>query len=470
MSESWTRFSRELYLEVDVAAGRARGRRLALERALREAVRSGRLRAGTTLPSSRALASDLGLSRGTVVEVYAQLAAEGYLVTRPRSATAVAEVPPWAAAPAGPAARTGPPRHDLRPGRPDPSSFPRAAWLAALRQVLATAPAESVGYGDPRGHAELRTALAGYLGRVRGVRTTPDRLMVCSGFGHGLGLLCQVLRGLGDDVLAVEDPGLPALGQLAETAGLRAVPVSVDERGLRPDLPPDTRAVLVSPAHHYPLGSTLHPSRRAALVAWARRAGGLVVEDDYDAEFRYDRQPVGALQGLAPDHVAYGGTASKSLAPAVRLAWFALPTRIAGPVTDLRRVTDRHSPVLDQLALARLVSSGALDRHLRRMRMRYRRRRDHLVSLLGERVPRVRPVGTSAGLHVTLVLPEDGPTEAQVVAELVRRGVAVHGLAGHCRRPPPAQGIVVGYGAPAGHAYPHAVEALVSGLSELLHA
>ncbi|MGW3142815.1 MocR-like pyridoxine biosynthesis transcription factor PdxR, partial [Streptomyces sp. NPDC001139] len=375
MPKPWATLGVDLHLE-PAGPGVRRG----LTDALREAVRTGRLAPGTRLPSSRALAADLGIARNTVAEAYTDLVAEGWLTARQGSGTRVAErtvVPPADAAPR-PRPRTGP-AHSLVPGTPDLGSFPRAQWLRAARRALATAPNTALGYGDPRGRVELRTALAGYLARARGVRADPERVLVCAGISHGLRILGAVLRARGASTIAVESYGLDAHWDLLADAGLRTVPLPFDERGTDPRKLTDESAVLLTPAHQFPMGGTLHRDRRAAVVDWARRTGGVVVEDDYDGEFRYDRQPVGALQGLDPDHVVYAGTASKSLAPGLRLAWLVLPPDLAVEAARAKGHIDTCG-ALDQLTLAEFLVSGAYDRHVRAARLRYRRRRDALVA------------------------------------------------------------------------------------------
>ena len=369
-------------------AGRCR-RRAGLESALREAVRSGRLVPGTRLPASRQLAADLGLSRNTVADAYGQLIAEGWLAARQGAGTYVAggTIPPPGSA-AGPAVipdrRV---RYDLRPGLPDLAGFPRSAWLAAARRALTSAPAAALGYGDPRGLPELRTALAGYLSRARGVTVTPDRVVVCSGFAQALELLCEVLRSRGARRLAVEGYGQRQHGQLAEAKGLRVTTLPVDDGGAVVDALGGAEAVLLTPAHQFPLGVALAPRRRRQVTGWAAQAGALVIEDDYDGEFRYDRQAVGALQALAPESVAYAGTASKSLAPGLRLGWLVLP---AGWRTTWwpQGQARRFSSGLDQLTLAEFITSGAYDRQVRHARLAYRRRRDTLIAALRREAPR----------------------------------------------------------------------------------
>jgi GntR family transcriptional regulator/MocR family aminotransferase len=399
--------------------------RAQLEDGLRTAVRDGRLPAGSPLPPSRTLARDLAVSRRLVVEAYAQLGAEGYLVPRGGAGTYVAETaaaaPPVALAP-----EPRPPRFDLFPGAPDLTAFPRGAWTRALREALSTLPAHALGYGDPRGAPALRTALAGYLARARGVVADPERILVVSGAQQGLALLARVLARRATPRIAVEDPSLPVHRLVLERGGAELVPLAVDSDGLRVDLlaASDAAAVVVTPAHHMPTGVALSVERRAALAAWAR-AGGLVLEDDYDAEFRYDRPPLAALQGLAPERVAYLGSASKTLAPGLRLGWMVLPAAIADELTVEKLLDDMGTATLEQLTLARLIESGAYDRHLRVLRRRHRLRRDALVAEVAHQLPGARVTGIAAGLHATVVLPRPVDVTA-LEAECERRSVRVY--------------------------------------------
>ncbi|BBC94094.1 MULTISPECIES: MocR-like pyridoxine biosynthesis transcription factor PdxR [Streptomyces] len=457
MAESWATSGVDLHLEPVGPGGLRRG----LTDALRDAVRTGRLAPGTRLPSSRALAVDLGIARNTVGEAYADLVAEGWLTARQGSGTRVAErtvVPP-----SDPARRPRvPPRptHNLVPGTPDLAAFPRAEWARAARRALTAAPNDALGYGDPRGRVELRTALAGYLARVRGVRCDPDHLVVTAGFSHALRILGPVLRARGADSVAVESYGLDAYWGLLQAAGLATPALPWDELGT--DTGPLTTegAVLLTPAHQFPMGMPLHPDRRAAVVDWARRTDSLVLEDDYDGEFRYDRQPVGALQGLDPDRVVYLGTASKSLAPGIRLGWMVLPPALTREVIAVKGHVDTVG-VLEQLTLAEFLTSGAYDRQVRASRLRYRRRRDALAAAVAERAPGVRVTGVAAGLHALLRLPPG--TEPSVVQAAAWQGLALHGLSFH-RHPEavaePLDALVVGYGTPPDSAWAGALEAL----------
>jgi GntR family transcriptional regulator/MocR family aminotransferase len=419
-----------------------------LERALRTAIRDGRLEPGSALPSSRALASQLGVSRGIVVETYEQLVAEGYVVSHPGGSTRVAH-----AAAGAPASRAlpAPPtyRYDFRPGRPDVTEFPRGVWLRALRRVLQTAPSDRLTYGAGHGMPELRTALAAYLNRVRGTAADPADIVVVTGFAQGLALTARALAAAGARTVAVEDPSDPEYRAAIEGAGLRWVSIPVDEDGLQVErlAVTDADAVLVTAAHQYPTGGVLPPERRAALVAWAAARSATIIEDDYDAEFRYDRQPIGAIQGLRPDRVVYAGSASKILAPGLRLGWLVVPDSLVEPIASAKYAADMGSAALDQLAFADVIERGELDHHLRRMRPIYRRRRDALLAALNRHLPELRPTGASAGLHVLAWLPTDGPDldEAAILAAADAAGIGIAGVSSRRIAPgPPA--LVFGYG------------------------
>ncbi|MGP3974249.1 MocR-like pyridoxine biosynthesis transcription factor PdxR [Streptomyces sp. 8N114] len=448
----------DLHLELS-GEGSLRSR---LMHALREAVRSGRLAPGTRLPPYRSLASDLGIARNTVADAYAELVEEGWLTARQGSGTRVAP----RASPLQPDRTRRPHRparrhvlHDLMPSSPDAATFPRSAWLTSARRAVAAAPNDAFGVGDPRGRTELRGTLTEYLARARGVRAAPDRIVICSGFAHGLELLGSVLKG----PVAVESYGLDFHRSILGKAGLRTVPLTVDSYGARIDELPDTgaRAVLLTPAHQFPTGGPLHPERRAAVIDWARSSGGLLVEDDYDGELRYDRQPVGAVQGLDPDRVVYIGSTSKSLSPALRLGWMVLPGWLVDDILAAKGPREMWSGVVDQLTLADFIACGAYDRHLRRMRQHYRRRRDLLASTLAERAPHIKVSGIAAGLHAVLELPEN--TEEAVLRAARRQGLALDGLRPY-RHPdstmPPRHGLVIGYGTPPDHAFAAALDAL----------
>lgn len=444
--------------------------RAQLEDGLRDAVRSGRLGAGTRLPASRALAGDLGVSRRMVVDAYSQLLAEGYLIARAGAGTFVA-----GAAAATPAVAVEPPPRspafDFFPGYPDLASFPRRAWLRALRETLREAPDQAFGYPDPRGAPELRRALAGHLRRVRGVVADPDAIVVCAGVAQGFALLARALAG---SRIAVEDPSLPVHREILSANGALLAPLAVDEDGARvEDLPAVTgagepiRAVLVTPAHQSPTGVALSSARRAALLAWAMQGDGLIVEDDYDAEYRYDRAPLGALQGLAPDRVLYMGTVSKTLAPALRLGWMVAPAHLLGPLVEQKAFADHGNPTIDQLALARLLESGAYDSHLRQARRRYRARRDALVRAVQTHLPGARVTGVAAGLAAIVRLGRvvDG---IAIVTAARERGVGVYPLGyGYMEPRPLDDGLVLGYANLAEPAIEEGIRRLAVALAEL---
>jgi GntR family transcriptional regulator/MocR family aminotransferase len=447
VSIEWTGLGPDLLLRLD--RKRAEPLRAQLERELREAIRSGRLATGERLPSSRVLARELDVSRGLVLGCYAQLQAEGYLSTRVGSATRVAacaagrQPPPASETPAPPQLAV-----DFRPGVPDLASFPRRDWLWALREASRAMPTSELGYGDPYGSDRLRAVLAAYLSRVRGAVADPGRLVICSGFAQGYGLLLRTLADRGVRCIAVEDPGDPDQRNLAARARIEAVPVPVDQDGLDVSAlaATDARAVVITAAHQCPTGVVLSPGRRQELIAWARERQATIVEDDYDAEFRYDRDPVGAVQGLAPDHVATLGSVSKSLAPALRLGWILCPPDLADAIAEQKRLDDRGCPALDQLALALLIESGRYDRHLRRMRAVYAGRRNALVATLARHAPGIELRGLAAGFHAVARLPET-VTEEETVSAALARSVGLYGISGyrsgHASRPPE---LVLGFG------------------------
>ncbi|HKB28963.1 MAG TPA: PLP-dependent aminotransferase family protein [Candidatus Limnocylindrales bacterium] len=415
-----------------------------LEVLLRSAIREGRLRAGSSLPSSRTLAEEIGVSRGLVVEAYEQLAAEGYLVSRPGAATRVVRTAARRGVRVAPSA---PVEYDFefRPGRPDLTAFPREAWLRSLRHALALVPASRLGYLDGRGMPELRVALADYLNRVRGTVAQPDDVVITVGYSQGLALVASILRAGGLRRFAVEQPSHVEFREVLETEGLQTVEIPVDREGLRVDLLTRARVggVLTTPAHQYPTGAVLSADRRKALLAWADRRDALVIEDDYDAEFRYDRAPIGALQGLRPERVVYAGSASKVLAPGLRLGWFIAPSALADEMAALKKASDQGSPALDQLAFADFVARGELDRHLRRMRPIYHRRRDRLVEALARHLPELAPVGAAAGLHVLAWL-EPGLDPVSIVEAADRASI---GLASVPATDARGGGLIFGYGA-----------------------
>jgi len=444
--------------------------RAQLEDGLRECVRSGRLPAHARLPATRALAADLGLSRRLVVDAYAQLLAEGYLVARQGAGTFVADAAGSAGAPEVEQTQR-PLSFDFFPGYPDLATFPRRLWLRMLRETLREMPDHALGYPNPRGAPELRRALAGHLRRVRGVVADPDTIVICAGAAQGLALLARAMPGAR---VAIEDPGLPPHRAILAAHGASLTPLPVDGEGARvQEL--DRRAgrdgpvsvVMVTPAHQSPTGVGLSPPRRAALLTWAGEHGALVVEDDYDAEFRYDRPPLAAMQGLAPERVVYMGTVSKTLSPALRLGWLVLPPRLVGAVVEQKTLADHGSPTIDQLALARLLDSGGYDRHLRQARRRYRMRRDTLVAAVAEHLEGAHVTGLAAGLHaiVRLGRPIDGLALMQAAR---RHSVGLYPLGYSYVDPRPFDdGLVLGYANLAEPAIEEGIRRLALVLEEL---
>ncbi|HYN93574.1 MAG TPA: PLP-dependent aminotransferase family protein [Pilimelia sp.] len=442
MAESQTNFAWATLLEL-TGAGPAHER---LARALRSAIRDGRLPDGSAVPPSRALAEELACSRWVVTEAYGQLAAEGYLSARVGSATRVSWAPqvPATAGRTRPRRSAAPPRFDLAPGLPDLRAFPRRRWAESVRAVTGSTGHYDLGLPDPDGHPDLRATLGEYLRRSRGADTTGAAVVVTAGITDGLARVCRALRAAGAAEIGVEDPGWGRLTAAARSCGLRVRPIAVDADGLRVEelaRRPGLRAVVVGAAHQFPTGVVLSPARRAALIQWARTVDGVVLEDDYDAEFRYDRRPVAVLQGMDPGRVFLLGSVSKTLSPALGLGWLLTPGAWAGPVRSANVAAPAPS-VLDQLALATFVDRGWYDAHLRAARRRYRARRDILVDLLGSRIPAGRIGGTAAGLHIVLHLPA-GTDAAAVVRRAAAGGLTVMDLAAYGTGGP---ALVLGYG------------------------
>ncbi|RSM76588.1 GntR family transcriptional regulator [Amycolatopsis sp. WAC 01375] len=458
MADSWSSSGIDVHLDWRPESGRT-----GLAAAIRAAIREGRWQAGAAVPSTRALAQDLGVARGTVTRVYADLAAEGYLRTAQGAPTRVATAGALPASPPRPVPRDPAPRWDLRPGRPNLSSFPRSAWLAATRRALHRAPMSAFDYTAESGAPELRETLAAYLARSRGVVADPERILVCAGFSHAMAILARVLHARGADEIAFENPSLHIYRDIAARNGPRVVGVPVDDHGITVSAL-DSPAVVVTPAHQYPLGVTLAPGRRAELTRWAEETGAVVIEDDYDGEFRFDHQQVGALQALAPERVVYVGTTSKTLAPSLRLGWMVLPRFLVEPVRAEMAASGARPALLDQLAMAELIESGAYDQHIRRCRAEYRSRRDRLLAALPDSV---LPQGISAGLHLVLQFPGDLPREMEVLAACRRRAIGLEGLSGHWIGEPRREGLIIGYGAAAKHAFGGATQALREAIFEV---
>jgi GntR family transcriptional regulator/MocR family aminotransferase len=426
----------EPVLSIDLLLSQLDGRRgplhAQLEQRLREHVRSGRLAPGARVPSSRALAAALGVSRGVVLEAYGQLVAEGYLVASQGAPTRVAHSPRSEAPPL--ATGSWEPRYPYRldPDMPDLSAFPRLQWLRSLRAALRDAPFGTMGVTDPRGAPELRNALMTYLARARGAAPEPEHTLACAGFTQAFALLCRSLRDRGLERVAVEAPGWASHRLIAAQAGLAPVAIPVDEHGLRVEAlrASGCETVVVTPAHQFPTGVVLSSERRAALLEWAEDVEGLIVEDDYDSELRYDRAPVGALQGLDPERVCHIGSVSTRLAPALRLGWILCPSWLTGELSFVKGLADGGTPVVEQLALADFIARGELDRHLRRMRLAYRRKREALVAALEVSLPGTRVTGIPGGVYA-LALLSHAVSEPAVLRAAAAVGVWAEGLASH---------------------------------------
>jgi len=435
-----------------------------LTRQLRDAIASGRLPVGSRLPASRVLADELGVSRGVVTEAYQRLREDGQLTGRGRAGTRVAAVPlgtatmPSAPTTAGlsrslaaggfEAFRDEPCRIDLSPGVPDLAAFPRHAWLRAERAVMDSVSPGSFRYGDPRGAPAFRTAVASWLARNRGIPASPDQVVIVAGVAQAQAILARVLPAFGITSIAVEDPGSLGSRQQLQRWGMQTPPVPVDDSGLRVDLLRDTGAecVMLTPAHQCPTGVVLDGSRPRELRSWARD-GGLIIEDDYDAEHRYDRPPVPALRAALPERVCYTGSVSKLLAPALRTGWLLVPGEYQDAVVAAKRDADLGNAVLPQLTLAGLMASGELERHLRLLRRRHVRRRDAMIAAVGEHLAGARVHGAAAGLHLTVTFDGLPPgTDAEMAAALLEEGVKVQPLSWHSQRDQRA-GLVLGYAA-----------------------
>jgi GntR family transcriptional regulator/MocR family aminotransferase len=452
------RGAQELLLEFDARRGRLRQ---TLREALRSAIQEGRLPTRTALPASRRLATDLGVSRGVVSDAYDQLACEGYLEVKPRAAPVVASVA------AGTPAASGPPalrwRFDFTETTPEVALFPRRAWTRAVQRAVASAPDTALDYGDHRGQVELRIALSAYLARVRGVRADLGRIVITQGFTQALDLLCHVLAASGRAAVAMETPSHPGLWATVRQSGLTLVGCPVDEQGLCPaELPGlGADAVVVTPAHQFPTGAVMAPARRQALIRWAVAHRGLVIEDDYDAEFRYDRTPVGAVQGLDPERVAHVGTASKAMAPGVRLGWISAPAELVSDLLARKSAADSGSPAIDQLALADLLSSGEYERHIARARHAYRRRRDLLVRALTANLPGLHIRGAAAGMQLLLPLADD-TDDVSLAEAAAAQGINISPLSHFHLAPSPERGLLAGFGRLPEHKIHPAADALSS--------
>ncbi len=418
--------------------------RAALERTLRQEIRSGALRAGLRLPASRHLAAQLGVSRGVVSDAYGQLGAQGFLMIQPRAAPVVAAVAQRE--PERPVSheRVREPRYDFTPTTPDVLLFPMRRWLRVADEVARRVPLLAVDYREPQGERELRDAIADHLARTRGVVAESERIVIVQGTAQGVDLVLRVLKERGATRVAVEDPSHTTQHERIRAHGLTLVPRVVDEEGVTVEgLAAD--AVLVTPAHQFPTGVVLSSDRRRQLLSWAQSCDGLILEDDYDAEFRYDRAPIRALQGIAPESVVQLGTISKTLAPGLRLGWLVLPATYVDDITQAKRLVDDFSPSLDQLTLAEFLKRGDYDRHVRRARGIYRRRRDLVLTALEHELPSCPVEGIAAGMHLLVRLPQEIDDKAIVDAALVRR-IRVQALSAFYVQPTQKRGLILGYG------------------------
>ena len=437
-----------------------------IESTIRTQIRTGKLRRESPLPPTRNLAATLGVSRGVVVEAYEQLTAEGYLTAKTGGYTEVAIDPhpednetPKPTQPPGP-------RIDFRYGRADPAQFPRSAWVRSINRAIPAAPTERFNYLTGHGAIELRTAIADYLNRVRGTAAHPDRIVITSGYAQAAALLIQTIAKRGAKTLAIEDPSphddaLP----LAEAANLRVAGIPVDENGVQTNNLPNADAIIVTPSHQWPTGAVLAPERRTQLLHWANETNAIIIEDDYDAEYRYDRAPIGAMQGLAPDRVVYAGTGSKTLAPGLRLGWLLLPTHLVKDISEAKILADRGSPVIDQLAFADFLTHGEFDRYLRKMRPIYKARRDALLTALAKYAPQLEPTGISAGFHLVTWLPPK-TKEEEVVKAAAEHDVGVYGLTPY-RMTKGRPGLLFGYAGLTERTITEGIKQLAQAMKEL---
>lgn len=413
MATSGTSSGPELLVELDRDGTQPLHRQLA--DGLRDAIRSGRLAPAARMPSTRVLSADLGVSRRLVVEAYGQLTAEGFLHSTQGGCTRVAAVDTVSAPVAGTQRDSARRRFDIdfAPGSPDLASFPRQAWLRAMRQGLSDVESSEFGYVAPHGLPAARTAVADYLRRTRGVVADPRLIVLCSGATQAIALLTHCL----DGTTAMEDPGFWLHRMVLQHNGVDPKPIPVDDSGIDVGAlaVSDATTVLTTPAHQSPTGVVLSAARRTELLEWAQ-PGRLIIEDDYDAEYRYDRAPVGALQGVAPDRVVYIGSTSKTLAPGLRIGWLVVPAHLIARVRTAKSLADTGSSVMDQIAFSQFLTSGGYDRHLRQMRRRYPARRNELLAALARHLPQAEVLGAAAGVHLTVRFPSGFPIE-----ELTRR-------------------------------------------------
>ena len=435
----------------------------------RVAISDGRLPIGSRLPATRMRAVELQVSRGVVTEAYQRLTEDGHVAGRGRSGTVVvaapigtsptnsagtsrgtgsaADVVPEPGLEVFDAMRALPARIDLTPGVPDLAAFPRAAWLKAERAVLSDLAASAFGYGNPAGTPELRLAVANWIARNRGIKADPADIIIVAGVSQALSLVSQVLQNDGIHEIAVEDPGSVGSRLHLQAWGMRTPGIPVDSDGLRVDALRDSgaRAVVVTPAHQFPTGVVLDGDRRRELMRWAAE-GGVILEDDYDAEHRYDRPPVPALRAMLTDRVIYAGSLSKILAPALRIGWMVPPARYKEALVGAKRLADLGNATLPQLVIAHLMESGELERQLRFVRRRHRRRRDTMIDAISNHIPGATVHGAAAGLHLTITFDDQELDDRLLASATLGRGVKTEPLSWHCQQPR-SPGLVLGYAA-----------------------
>ena len=475
------RLGTDLYLDLQPdpdapTRGRSAQLRSRLADELRSAIADGRLTPGMRLPPYRSLAADLGLARGTVSSVYSELIAEGWLTARQGAGTTVAAGfgSPGSAGESFTTVVSAPRvAHDFSLGQPNTSQFPRTAWIRSMRRAISTADDSAFGPTPPNGSERLRVALAGYLARARGVRAHPDQIVLTTSVLSALNLLARTLF---RESVAAEAYGLPFFRDPFTRRGALVSPIPVDHDGADvtalAGLAVTPQAVLLTPSHQSPIGVPLAPQRRAAAIEWARATDAFLIEDDYDGELRYDREPVGAMQALAPDHII-SGSVSKSLSPSIRIGWLVLPPALVSTVMWAKGMRETDASIVDQLALADMIETGSYDKHIRSSRQFYRHRRQALIERL--HAHKIPIMGISAGLHAVLPVPVD--VEASVLAATYERGFSLGGLDA-LRHPDaprlrdahgePTGGILVGFGTPPVSTFDADVTALIELLDDHL--
>lgn len=467
-----------------------------LYHAIRNAILEGHLTESSRLPASRSLAHNLGISRNSVLQAIEQLIAEGYLVGKTGSGTYVASPLPDPMIGAGGETRRQmlthgaqprwsplggrlndlplagpdpePPRYDFRYGRVDADARLLAAWRRLVARHAADYPTD---YGDPAGHPTLRRAIADYARRSRGCRCDAEQILVVNGSQQALDLVARLLLTPGDGV-ALEEPGYRGAFHAFANAGARLHHIPVDDEGIVVEkLPSEAQLAYVTASHQFPTGAVLSLRRRLALLAWAETVESWIVEDDYDGEFRYEGRPIEAVQGLdAGGRTLYIGTFSKILFPAARLGFLIVPKAMVHAFTNAKWWTDRHTPVLEQLALAEFISSGEFERHLRRMRKRYAERRTALLDAVERHLGKqVEITGTRAGLHLMLRFPGVSPTQLERIIECAAANeVGIYSARSLYRTQSPENALLVGYATLTPDEIAEGVRRLAQAVSQVL--